>query len=90
MFELEFEFFTIFKVRFLHHFFRNFQKVRNRTNSEYSVNLEYSETPVFAPKPLFLPQKQGFLTHKLGFLTQTYFQTIFAKFLRVQKKPGYL
>jgi hypothetical protein len=34
-------------------------KIRNRTNSEYSVNYEYSETPVFASKT--------------GFLTGTYF-----------------
>jgi hypothetical protein len=35
------------------------------------------------PKPLFLPQKQGVLT-------QTYFRTIFAKFLRVRKKHIFL
>jgi len=36
--------------------FCNYQKVRNRTNSEYSVNLECSETPVFDPKTWDLTQ----------------------------------
>ncbi len=50
--------------------FCNFWKVWNRTNSEFSVNSECSETPVFDPKTgvteLF-DQKQGFLTQKQVF-----------------------
>ncbi len=37
--------------------FCNFGKVRNRTNSKFSVNLECSETPVFDPKPAVFASK---------------------------------
>jgi hypothetical protein len=97
-------------------FFRNFWKVRNRKNSEFSVNSKCSEIPVSKLFPNILTQKQGFVTQKQGFVTQrqglvtqkqgsltqkqgfltqkqgffdpktgNYFQTIFTKFLRVQK-----
>jgi len=57
-------------------FFRNFRKVRNRKNSEFSVNSECLETPVFwtlTPKPSktgFFHPKTGFFTQKQVFLTQ--------------------
>ncbi len=44
--------------------FCNFWKIWNRTDSKYSVNSEFLETLVFVSKT--------------GFLTQTYFWTIFA------------
>jgi len=55
MFESEFEserLFRNFQSSILTSFFRNFRKVWNRTNSEYSVNSECSETPVFDPNLL--------------------------------------
>jgi hypothetical protein len=88
MFESEFKSERVirnFQSLILTSFFRNFRKVWNRTNSKFSVILKCSETPVFDPKTLFLPQRQGFFYSKTGNYFQTYFQTIFTKFLRVQK-----
>jgi len=53
MFKSEFESERVFrenKNSILTSFFCNFWKIQKRTNSEYSVNLECSETPVFDPK----------------------------------------
>jgi hypothetical protein len=66
-------------------FFHNFWKVPNRTNSEFSVNSECSETPDSELFPNFLTQKQVFFDPKTGNYFWTYFWTIFAKFLRFQK-----
>jgi len=43
------------------------------------------ETPVFDPKPTVFASKTGFFDPNTGVLTQTYFRTIFTKFLQVQK-----
>jgi len=60
--------FRDFRHSILTSFFHNFWKVWNRKISEFSINLECWETPVFDPKPsktgFFLTQKQVFLTHK--------------------------
>ncbi len=68
MFESEFEseqVFWNFQSLILTSFFCNFWKVRKRTNSEYSVNLECSETPVFDPKPPVFTSKTGFFDPNL-------------------------
>jgi len=71
------EFFVIdFQNSILTSFFRNFWKVWNRTNSEFSVNSECSETPVFYPKtPVFVT--------KTGNYFCTYLRTIFASSKRL-------
>jgi len=50
--------------------FHNFQKVPIRTNSEFSINSECLETPVFDPKTGVSEFSYNFLTQKQGFLTQ--------------------
>jgi hypothetical protein len=74
MFKSEFEskrVFRDFQNSILMSFFCNFQKVHNITNSEFSINLECSEIPVFDPKtPVF--------ASKTGNYFQSYFRTIFA------------
>jgi hypothetical protein len=84
---LEFEperVFCDFQNSILTSFFRNFRKVWNRTNSEFSVNLECSETLFLTLISLFLPQKQVFLTQKQENISELIFQN-FCKF----KKTGY-
>ncbi len=73
--------------------FCNFWKVQNRTISKFSVYSKCSETPVFDPKTLknrFFDPKTGFFDAKTGNYLQTYFPTIFAKFLRVRKDRIFL
>jgi len=87
--------FRNFRNLILTSFLRNFWKVRNRTNSEFSVNSECSETRVselFDPQTGFIDPQTGFIDPQTGVFDpktgnyfQTYFQTIFAKFLRVKK-----
>ncbi len=61
------------------------QKVRNRTKSEYSVNLECLETPVFDPKTSAFASKTGFFDPNLF---PNYFCKIFAslKKMDISKK----
>ncbi len=80
--------FCDFRNSILTSFFCNFRKVWNRTNSKLSINSECLETPVFDPNTLknrvFWPKNRVF-DPKTGNYFQTYFWTIFAKFLRVRK-----
>jgi hypothetical protein len=65
-----------------------FRKVRNRTNSKFSVNSECLETPVFDPLTPVFASKQGFLTknHEIIFkLISELFLQNFCEF----KKTGY-
>jgi hypothetical protein len=73
-----------FRNSILTSFFCYFRKVWNRTNSEFSVNSECLETPVFlilTPKP----SKTRFFKQKTGNYFQTDFRIIFTKFSRVWK-----
>ncbi len=63
MFELEFEseqVFRNFQSLILKSFYCYIRKIQNKTNSEYSVNLECLETPVFDPKTPIFASKTGF------------------------------
>jgi len=46
--------------------FCNFWKVRNRTNSKFSVNSECSETPVSELFPNFLTQKHEIISELIS------------------------
>jgi len=65
--------------------FCNFWKVRNRTNSEYSVISECSETPVFDPKTTVFASKTGVIDPNIF---PNYFHKIFrsSKKLDISKK----
>jgi hypothetical protein len=58
-------------------FFRNFWKILNRTNSEYSINSEYAETPVFDPQTPVFASKAGFFDPNLF---PNFFCKIFCEF----------
>jgi hypothetical protein len=76
-------------------FFRNFRKVRIRTNSEIFVSWEVLETAVFNPKtgvsklfPNFLTQKQGFLTQKQEIISKLFSELYSQNFCEFEKN-GY-
>jgi len=86
MFELEFELeqvFRNFQSSILTSIFCNVRKVLNRTNSEYSINLECLETPVFARKTGFFDQN-FFELKKRIFLKN--FQTSITELFRNSQK----
>ncbi len=67
--------------------FCNFWKVWNRTNFEYSVISECSETPVFDPNtPVFDPKTPVFATKPEGF-DPNLFLNYFCKIFASSKRP---
>ncbi len=84
--------FRDFQSSSLTSFFHNFWKVWNRTNSEFSVNSECSETPVSELFPNFSQLFANFLTKNRLFLTlkQEIISEFFSQNFREFEKNGYL
>jgi len=69
-------------------FFHNFQKIWNRTNSEYAINLKYADNPVIDAKTPVFASATGFFDPKTGVFNPNLFLNFFLQNFHEFRKTG--